>query len=215
MNRNSVGSIRKEYKLLELDESSVNDNPIIQFEEWFKEAVKREGDEANAATLSTIGLDGHPEGRIVLLKFYSGDGFTFYTNYNSNKGQELERHPFASMTFYWRTLERQVRVRGEIAKVDPVISDEYFNSRPKTSRIGAWSSPQSQVIESRTIIEQNELKYAELYKDQENIPRPEHWGGFIIQPQKIEFWQGRPSRLHDRIVYQNVDKKWVINRLAP
>ena len=210
-----IGSIRKEYGIGELSKENVNSNPIEQFESWFKEAYEREGEEANATTLSTIGLDGHPEGRIVLLKFYSEDGFAFYTNYQSMKGQELEKHPFASLTFHWKTLERQVRIRGAVEKTDPIISDDYFDSRPRESRIGAWTSPQSQEIADRYVLEENELFYKNKFEGQEQIPRPPHWGGFIINPQKIEFWQGRSSRLHDRIVYQLEGSDWKIKRLAP
>ncbi|MEQ6119245.1 pyridoxamine 5'-phosphate oxidase [Reichenbachiella sp. MALMAid0571] len=210
-----IGSIRKEYGIGELSKENVNSDPIVQFESWFKEAYEREGEEANATTLSTIGLDGHPEGRIVLLKFYSEDGFAFYTNYNSMKGQELENHAYASLTFHWKTLERQVRIRGTVEKTDPIISDDYFDSRPRESRIGAWTSPQSQEIADRSVLEENELFYKNKFQGQECIPRPPHWGGFIINPQKIEFWQGRASRLHDRIVYQLEGSDWKIKRLAP
>ncbi len=215
MIKGQLGSVRKEYSLRELDVSDVSVNPIDQFESWFREALEREGDEANATTLSTIGLDGHPEGRIVLLKFYSEDGFTIYTNYNSMKGKELKNHPFASLTFYWRSIERQVRIRGNVEPVDPIISDEYFNSRPRSSRIGAWASPQSQEIKNREILEEKELFYKNKFEGQEIIPRPDNWGGFMINPIKIEFWQGRPSRLHDRIVYELEGRKWKIKRLAP
>lgn len=215
MSRGQLGSVRKEYSLRELDVSDVNANPIDQFEGWFKEALEREGDEANATTLSTIGLDGHPNGRIVLLKFYSEDGFTIYTNYNSVKGQELSNHAFASLTFYWKSLERQVRIRGNVEKVDPVISDEYYNSRPRASRIGAWASPQSQEIKNREVLEEKEQFYENKFDGLETIPRPEGWGGFMINPTTIEFWQGRPSRLHDRIVYQLDGTDWKIKRLAP
>lgn len=215
MGRGQLGSVRKEYNLRELDVSDVNINPIDQFEGWFKEALEREGDEANATTLSTIGLNGHPNGRVVLLKFYSEDGFTVYTNYNSTKGQELSNHPFASLTFYWKSLERQVRIRGKVERVDPVISDEYYNSRPRASRIGAWASPQSQEIENREILEEKEQFFENKFSEQETIPRPENWGGFMINPTMIEFWQGRPSRLHDRIVYELDGTDWNIKRLAP
>lgn len=215
MANKQIGSIRKEYGIGELSKDNVNANPIVQFESWFKEAYEREGEEANATTLSTIGLDGHPEGRIVLLKFYSEDGFVFYTNYNSMKGQELENHAFASLTFHWQTLERQVRIRGAVEKTNPIISDDYFDSRPRKSRIGAWTSPQSQEIDDRHVLEENELFYKNKFEGQEQIPRPPHWGGFVINPQKIEFWQGRSSRLHDRIVYQLEGSDWKIKRLAP
>lgn len=210
-----IGSLRKEYGILELNKENVNPDPIQQFELWFSEAHKQEGEEANATTLSTLGLDGIPEGRIVLLKYFSGEGFTFYTNYQSMKGQELEKHPFASLTFHWRSMERQVRIRGKVVKVAPEVSDEYFRSRPLASRIGAWASPQSKEIDNRKILDENEALYRARFEGQEEIQRPPHWGGYLITPQKIEFWQGRPSRLHDRIVYERADSGWQIKRLAP
>ncbi|MFY0654730.1 MAG: pyridoxamine 5'-phosphate oxidase [Cyclobacteriaceae bacterium] len=215
MANRQIGTLRKEYGIMELTESSVDSNPIDQFESWFKLALEREGDEANATTLSTIGLDGYPVGRIVLLKFYSEDGFTFYTNYNSSKARELNNNPKASLTFYWRTMERQIRITGDIEKVDPIISDEYFNSRPRASRIGAWASPQSEEIEGREVLEKKEKEFEKQFEGQENIPRPEHWGGYMLNPVKVEFWQGRASRLHDRIVYSKSGTEWNIKRLAP
>lgn len=210
-----IGSLRKEYGILELNKENVDPDPVRQFELWFSKAYEQEGEEANATTLSTLGLDGHPEGRIVLLKHFSSQGFTFYTNYESMKGQELGKHPFASMTFHWRSLERQVRIKGKVEKVSPEISDEYFRSRPKKSRIGAWASPQSQEIDNRKILEENEASYKSKFDGKEEVPRPPYWGGYLIVPQKIEFWQGRPSRLHDRIVYERAGDDWQIKRLAP
>lgn len=215
MQKQDIGDIRKEYGILELDVDSVNENPIEQFETWFKEAYKKEGDEANTMTLSTIGFDGTPEGRIVLLKFYQGDGFTFYTNYNSAKGQQLQSNPNASLTFYWKTLERQVRVKGYVEKVDEIISDDYFESRPRESRIGAWASPQSKEIPNREFLMAKEKKINEHYANEATIPRPDYWGGYILKPSYIEFWQGRPSRLHDRIVYELIDDHWKLKRIAP
>lgn len=215
MEKEILHGMRKDYQKDSLTEDHVNPDPILQFEDWFKAAMKSEGSEANALTLSTLDENQIPEGRIVLLKFYAEDGFTFYTNYSSNKAKQLEKHPFASMTFYWRTLERQVRIKGEISKVDPIISEEYFKERPLGSRIGAWASPQSQVIPDREFLEKRVEEVEKKFENENEIPRPEFWGGYQLIPSKIEFWQGRPSRLHDRIVYEKVDGQWQIKRLAP
>ncbi|MFY0627400.1 MAG: pyridoxamine 5'-phosphate oxidase [Reichenbachiella sp.] len=215
MTRDELPSMRKDYGIDELSKKSVDKDPLIQFEKWFKDAMKTEGVEANAFTLSTIGADGIPEGRIVLLKYYAEDGFTFYTNYNSEKAIQIDKKPVGAMTFHWRTKERQVRVKGTISKVDSIISDEYFKERPVGSRIGAWASPQSKEIPDRAYL----IKQAELIKakfpEENQIPRPEFWGGYLIDPVKIEFWQGRPNRLHDRIVYEKIGKEWKTKRVAP
>ncbi len=215
MEKSDVGDMRKEYGILHLDIDSVEANPINQFEKWFKEAYKKEGEEANTMTLSTIGLDGCPEGRIVLLKFYSGDGFTFYTNYNSAKAQQLAKKPFASLILHWKTMERQVRIKGTVEKVDEAISDDYFNSRPRESRIGAWASPQSDTIPNRAFLDEKTKGITDRFAGDLNIPRPEFWGGYLVKPYVIEFWQGRASRLHDRIVYELIDEKWELKRVAP
>jgi len=207
--------MRKEYQKERLTKQSVNPDPLLQFEYWFKEAVKNEGNEANAFVLSTMGLDDIPEGRIVLLKCYAQDGFTFYTNYNSAKAAQLKKHPFASMTFHWRSLERQIRVKGKVSIVDPLISDEYFKERPTGSKLGAWASPQSDEIPDREYLERKFNEIKTRFPDEDAIPRPDFWGGFLLHPVKLEFWQGRANRLHDRIVYELVDEKWQIKRVAP
>lgn len=215
MQKSDVGDMRKEYGILQLDIDSVEENPVEQFEKWFKEAYKKEGEEANTMTLSTIGFDGCPEGRIVLLKFYSGDGFTFYTNYNGAKGKQLEQNPLASLTLHWKTMERQVRIKGVVEKVDGAISDDYFNSRPRESRIGAWASPQSDKIPNRAFLDKKTDAITRKFANDSDIPRPDFWGGYLVKPYVIEFWQGRASRLHDRIVYELIDGKWELKRVAP
>lgn len=215
MTKEFLQGMRKDYGIDSLSKDSMDADPLSQFEGWFKDAMKTEGNEANVFTLSTLGADHIPEGRIVLMKFYAEDGFTFYTNYESNKAKQLEAHPYASMTFYWRTRERQVRIKGHISKVDPIISDEYYKERPVGSRLGAWASPQSQEIPDRAFLTNALDKVKDEFRDKKEIPRPEFWGGYLITPVRYEFWQGRPSRLHDRIVYDQVDDQWELKRLAP
>jgi len=215
MEKSGLGELRKEYGILELDKKSVDQNPVIQFEKWFKEAYHKEGEEANTMTLSTIGFDGCPEGRIVLLKFYADDGFTFYTNYESAKARQLAANPNASLTFHWKSLERQVRIKGMVEKIPTEISDAYFESRPRESRIGAWSSPQSKTIPNREFLDDKAAKISSNFKEDAHIPRPDFWGGYLLKAHTIEFWQGRPSRLHDRIVYDLEGDIWNIKRVAP
>jgi pyridoxamine 5'-phosphate oxidase len=209
----NISSIRKDYTLKSLDLKDVNSNPIVQFKDWFKEAINSEVLEVNAMTLSTIGLDGFPNGRVVLLKEVD-HGFVFFTNYESEKGREIELHQRGSLTFFWPELERQVRIQGTIEKVSKEESDSYFSSRPLGSQIGAWTSPQSQEIKSREELTQKEMLIQERFRN-EKISRPSHWGGYRLIPIKIEFWQGRASRLHDRIAYRFEGENWVIARLAP
>ena len=214
MNKN-IANIRRDYQLQSLLEKDVDASPFRQFNLWWDDALKSKLDEVNAMTLATASSTGIPSARIVLLKSVSEEGFVFFTNYNSKKGKELEENPLACLVFFWKQLERQIRISGTVEKVSDAESDEYFNSRPEGSRIGAWASPQSQVISSREIIEENISKYEAGFPDG-NIRRPAHWGGYLVKPAVIEFWQGRPSRLHDRIQYSlTAAGNWKIDRLAP
>jgi len=208
-----ISAIRKDYSIKSLDISDVKTNPITQFEFWFEEAITAEVLEVNAMTVSTLGLDGFPNARILLLKGVD-TGFVFFTNYRSEKGMELEQHDSASLTFFWPELERQVRVRGKVEKVSAEESDTYFISRPLGSQIGAWVSPQSRVIESRADINTRQQEIEKQFAGKA-ITRPPHWGGYRLIPATIEFWQGRPSRLHDRIKYERLEGEWEITRLAP
>lgn len=214
MNRD-IASIRKDYQLASLDEASTLANPMDQFGNWWKEAIESNIEEVNAFTLSTIGLNGHPTARVVLLKGFTPEGFIFFTNYDSNKGKEIAAHPAVAMNFFWKELERQVRINGTIKKVSTEESEQYFHSRPLGSQVGAWTSPQSQVIPNRAFLEELMAANVEKYKDG-NVPLPPHWGGYIIHPTSIEFWQGRSSRLHDRLQYTLQDNHgWTKVRLAP
>jgi pyridoxamine 5'-phosphate oxidase len=207
--------IRKDYKLQTFSEKEALADPFAQFGKWWKEALDAGVDEVNAMTLATASADGMPDARIVLLKGFDDKGFTFFTNYNSSKGQQLLENPRASLVFFWKELERQIRISGLAVPVSDQESDEYFNSRPEGSRIGAWASPQSEVIDDRAWLEQNEQKIREGFLDGK-ISRPPHWGGYRIRPTRIEFWQGRPNRLHDRILYSlQRNGSWKIERLAP
>ena len=213
MNRD-IAAMRKNYSLETLDENNIAGDAIEQFTIWWNDAVKNEIDEVNAMTLATATPDGKPSARIVLLKGYDGRGFVFFTNYDSNKGHVLDINPHAALTFFWKELERQIRIEGIAEKVSGEESDEYFYSRPAGSRIGAWASPQSSVIQNRDILDENVTKYSKQFGDK--IPRPEHWGGFRIKPVSIEFWQGRSNRLHDRILYTLAgENNWRTKRLAP
>jgi pyridoxamine 5'-phosphate oxidase len=212
---NLIAGIRKVYQLESLLESQVDENPVRQFKIWWQQAIESKIEEPNAMTLATATITGKPSARIVLLKGIKENGFEFFTNYSSRKGKEIEENPFVSLLFFWKELERQVRIEGKIQKISRLESDQYFLQRPVQSRIGAWSSPQSMVIKSREFLEQNVEKYNSLYRDQ-NIPRPEFWGGYIVIPERIEFWQGRPGRLHDRLLYVlSENNLWKIERLAP
>ena len=209
-----IAGIRQDYQLQSLMETDVTSNPLEQFNKWWSDAVKSKLEEVNAMTLATASADAIPSARIVLLKGITEKGFVFFTNYESHKGKELAENPNACLVFFWKELERQVRITGTVEKVAAAESDEYFNSRPEGSRIGAWASPQSNVIASREIIEDNTEKYKQQFAGG-NITRPPHWGGYIVKPTVMEFWQGRPNRLHDRIQYQLKDGSWNIERLAP
>lgn len=211
----NIADIRKEYRRHSLSEHEVEHDPLAQFANWWDDAIKSEIEEVNAMTLASINAAGNPSARIVLLKGFDENGFVFFTNYNSHKGEELTRHPHACLVFFWAALERQVRIQGTVNRVSETENDVYFNSRPAESKIGAWSSPQSKVISNRDILEDNILLYRQEFADG-IIPRPPHWGGFLVKPTLMEFWQGRPSRLHDRIQYTiQTDGSWLIERLAP
>jgi pyridoxamine 5'-phosphate oxidase len=207
--------IRKEYSKADLDVKDVMKDPIEQFEKWFLEATNSGVPEANAMNLSTVNSDGKPTSRIVLLKGIEDRKFIFYTNYQSQKGRELESNPACALTFFWPELERQVRIEGNALRVEEKKSIEYFQSRPRGSQVGAWSSPQSTVIESREILEARKKKIEEKFEGLPVLPKPHQWGGFEINPTMFEFWQGRPSRLHDRIQFIKVDNTWRVQRLAP
>ncbi len=211
-----IKDLRKEYSAHALDISDVEKHPIMQFKKWFEEAMKAEVPEPNAFNLATADKNGKPSARIVLLKSFDENGFIFFTNYNSRKGQEIEENPQAAMAFLWHELQRQVRVEGSIEKISEKESTDYFKSRPKGSQIGAWASPQSQVIPDRQVLKDKVSDLEQEYQDEETLPKPAHWGGYRIIPNFIEFWQGRPSRLHDRIAYHKNQKgDWNIERLAP
>jgi len=211
----TIADIRKEYKLQTLSEKDVVKDPFGQFDKWWQEAIRAGIDEPNAMTLATASADGMPDARIVLLKGFNTQGFTFFTNYNSTKGMQLLENPRDSLVFFWKELERQVRISALVSLATEKVSDEYFNSRPEGSRIGAWASPQSEAIESREWLEENEKKYQEEWAGR-TISRPAHWGGYLLKPVKMEFWQGRPSRLHDRLLYTlQQNGSWKIERLAP
>lgn len=211
----NIASIRKEYRLAALDEETVGDDPITFFGKWFAEAEASQIEDVNAMTLATVDAKNRPHARIVLLKGLSQDGFTFFTNYNSGKGQDINANAHVALVFFWKELERQVRVEGIVEKVSDEESDAYFHSRPPGSRIGAWASPQSEVISSRKELEDSYNNYEEQFSS-DAIPRPSNWGGFRVYPEYIEFWQGGNSRLHDRILFTLLDnKKWAKNRLAP
>lgn len=206
-------AIRQDYSQKELSENQCLDNPIAQFEIWLNEAIEAQVHEPTAMNVATVGADGKPQARMVLLKEVNEKGFVFFTNYASRKGQAIDANPFVALTFFWAELERQVRVEGSIFRLPENESDEYFASRPYTSRLGAWASEQSQVIESKNVL----ITRAAMFgvKHPINVPRPPHWGGYVIVPERVEFWQGRPSRLHDRIVYRSENSAWQKERLAP
>jgi pyridoxamine 5'-phosphate oxidase len=209
-----VEQLRTEYAKGELDAANVASDPIIQFGKWMDEALQAEVIEANAMSLGTCAADGQPSVRIVLLRGFDEAGFMFFTNYDSAKGRSLTANPKAALTFFWAELERQIRIEGIVEKATKAESDDYFMGRPRESRLGAWASPQSQVIADRDELE-SFWKGKKSEFDGTEVIRPANWGGFRLRPQTIEFWQGRPSRLHDRIRYRAVEDDWVIERLAP
>ena len=209
----NIADLRKSYEKAELSEDASNADPFKQFDRWLNEAIQSEVPEPNAMTLATVASNMRPSTRVVLIKGYDELGIVWYTNYESRKGKELAGNPFAALQFHWVELERVVRIEGRMEKVSDEESDTYFHSRPLDSRIGAWASPQSQVIDGRTVLVTNAAKYAAQFML--NPPRPPHWGGYRLVPDEWQFWQGRKSRLHDRLRYRLIEGQWVRERLAP
>jgi pyridoxamine 5'-phosphate oxidase len=209
-----IDELRNEYKKARLDEASAAASPFVQFRTWFDEALAAEVREPNAMTLATVREDGRPAARIVLLKGMEDERFLFYTNYDSEKGQELSRTPYAAMVFFWEPLERQVRIEGEVLRVDARVSDAYFETRPRQSQLGAWASAQSSMVDSRDELER---RFAEVTRrfDGAPVPRPANWGGYAVVPSMFEFWQGRPGRLHDRLRYVRTSRGFERERLCP
>ena len=210
-----LAKLRKEYSKASLDISNVLTNPIDQFNKWFSEAMEAEALEPNAMSLATISNEHRPSCRIVLLKGIEHDRFLFFTNYQSSKGKDLENNPVCALTFFWPEVERQVRIEGNVTRVDDRKSEEYFQSRPIGAQIGAWSSPQSTVISGRDILEERVKQMEKKFEGQSPLPKPNQWGGFQVEPLMIEFWQGRENRLHDRIEYRRENGTWKLQRLAP
>jgi pyridoxamine 5'-phosphate oxidase len=210
----SLADLRTDYKRAALDERDVHRDPFVQFRLWFAAAVAAKVPEPNAMTLATVDAEGRPAARIVLLKDADADGFTFFTNYLSRKGRELAARPAAALLFFWPELERQIRIEGAITQVDTAVADTYFASRPRLSRIGAWASPQSEALPDRAALEAR-FAEAEARFPGEVVARPPHWGGYRLTPDSFEFWQGRRSRLHDRIEFRRIGTEWSIGRLAP
>ena len=212
--KNKIADIRKDYTRTRMSFEDLKSNPIDQFNIWFNNALSIDVMEVNAMVLSTVSEDGIPSGRVVLLKNVDYSGFTFYTNYNSSKGLHMKFNPNVSATFFWPELEQQIRITGTVVKLDTESSDIYFKSRPKGSQIAACASNQSNLIDDRSVLENEVNRLEKLYKNKD-IPRPDHWGGYLLSPSKIEFWQGRASRLHDRCLYELHSEGWKMNRLAP
>lgn len=210
----NIRDIRQEYTLGGMDDSYLGANPIDLFDRWFREAVNAGINEPSAMALSTLGTDGYPQSRIVLLKGYGEEGFSFFTNYESQKGNALAQYPKASLLFFWPELQRQIRITGKVEKTSVEESEEYFRSRPRGSRLGAWTSEQSQEIPSRKTLEERYEVFDRKFPE-DDIPKPPHWGGYRLTPLTFEFWQGRESRLHDRISFRKENGKWRTARLAP
>ncbi len=212
----NIENLRQDYRLASLDLRDVALHPIDQFRKWFEEALEAKLPEPNAMTLATASPEGMPSLRVMLLKSVDYNGFVFFTNYKSRKGRQLDANPFAALCFLWLELERQVRIEGTIEKVSETESTAYFQSRPKGSQIGAWASPQSTAIPDRSVLEDKVTELMQMYENAETLPRPDHWGGYLVKPTLIEFWQGRSNRLHDRLQYTLQENgNWEIERLAP
>jgi pyridoxamine 5'-phosphate oxidase len=207
--------LRKEYSKSTLDSQSVDRDPTVQFDRWFTEAVKAKVLEPNAMNLATIAEGGRPSSRIVLLKGVDGGKFLFYTNYQSQKGKELDKNPACALNFFWPDLERQIRIEGVAQRLDAMTSEKYFQSRPRASQVSAWASPQSSLIRDRTILKDRVKEIEKRFEGKDVLPKPHQWGGYGVEPFEMEFWQGRLNRLHDRIVYTRIEGEWKINRLAP
>lgn len=212
--KNYINTNRRDFADQPFTEKMSAENPIDQYGAWFEEAIKCKILDPYAACLSTVNSNYEPSSRILYIRDFNSDGFVFYTNYDSKKGSDLLENNYAALNVFWGELERQIRIQGKISKVDDSISDKYFNARPRSSKIGAWASNQSQIIKDRTELEDKIKFYEEKFKSQE-VPRPDNWGGYCLNPKKIEFWQGRPSRLHDRIVYIKENNQWAKSRLSP
>lgn len=211
----SLADFRRIYSKGQLLEAEIPDNPLNLFQDWFEQMEKiKDLVEVNAMTISTIGIDGFPKNRVVLLKEFGAEGFTFFTNYNSEKGEALAENPQICLSFFWAELERQVIIKGKAEKCSEERSAEYFQSRPRGSQIGAWASNQSKEIASREVLEKT-VRELEIQFEHKDIPKPDFWGGYLVRPVSIEFWQGRPNRLHDRILYTKENGQWLIKRLAP
>ncbi len=213
--KNYLNSIRRDFADRPLNEDSVKNNPFDQYAVWFDEAVNSQLLDPYAMCLSTVNKEGKPSSRIVYMRDIINNSFVFYTNYNSQKAEDLAHNPFAALNIHWSELDRQIRIEGSVEKVNPEISDAYFEARPKESKIGAWASKQSDLIESRDELIAKVDFFSDKFKNTDDIPRPEFWGGYQLIPNRIEFWQGRPSRLHDRIVFVKEDDNWMLKRLNP
>ena len=213
---NDLGNYRKVYQKSELSEEGISENPMELFQKWFFEVEEFGGDsEVNAVTVSTIGADGFPKARVVLLKKFTWEGFVFFTNYNSEKGKAIALNPHVCLSFFWAGIERQIIIKGVAEKLSENLSDGYFESRPDGSKLGAWASDQSEAVPSRNYLDERLATFEKQYENKE-IPRPKHWGGILVKPISMEFWQGRPNRMHDRIRYTlQEDYNWKIERLAP
>lgn len=210
-----IAAIRADYTKDSLSKQDVNENPFVQFKNWFQHALRAEVVEPNAMVLSTISNDGYPTSRIVLMKDIKADGISFFTNYESQKSIDITNNPKVCVIFFWPELQRQIRIEANAERLDEHESTEYYQSRPKGSQVGAWASPQSQIIPNRQFLEERVDYYEQEFKELDVLPRPAHWGGFLLRPVKFEFWQGRASRLHDRIEYAVENGVWIYNRLAP